>query len=422
MRRRETYIDYYDRIYPLYGKYRNRVKNITIVITEACQMRCTYCYECRKNDSSMTKETVKKIVDFLFEEDAKRSPLLNPENAECLILDFIGGEPLLKIDLIDYFVVYFRQKAASLNHRWATQYVINITSNGLLYDSPKVQDFIRRNFGKVSFTISIDGNKELHDSCRKLINGDPTYDLVLKNAKKLLEQQPWASTKMTLSPENIMHTYEGIRSLYEDVGYHAIYANCVFEEGWTQEHAREFYAQLIKLGDWIIDNGLEDTLFCSLFDESIGQPLSPCNNQNWCGGNGAMLSFTPDGSIQPCLRYARLSLGNSQPELRIGDLENGLLGKPEYEENLGCLQSITRRSQSTDECFNCPIASGCAWCSGYNYQVFGTPNKRATFICPMHKARVLANHHYWNRLYKKRGIDRIFELHMPEEWIKELTD
>ena len=81
-------------------------------------------------------------------------------------LIFIGGEPLLEIDLIDYFMRYFRQKAVELNHRWAIHYMISISTNGILYNNPKVQQFIRKNQGRLSLTITIDGNKELHDSCR----------------------------------------------------------------------------------------------------------------------------------------------------------------------------------------------------------------------------------------------------------------
>ena len=61
---------------------------------------------------------------------------------------------------------------------------------------------------------------------------------------------------------------------------------------------------------------------------------------------------------------------------------------------------MTRCSQSTDECINCPIAAGCAWCSAYNYEYFGELNKRATFICIMHKARALANVYFWNKYYR----------------------
>ena len=87
-----------------------------------------------------------------------------------------------------------------------------------------------------------------------------------------------------------------------------------------------------------------------------------------------------------------------------------------------CLQKITRRSQSTDECFYCPIARGCSWCTAYNYEVFGTINKRATFICPMHKARALANVYYWNKYYQLKESDKRFTNYCPKEWALEIID
>ncbi len=86
-----------------------------------------------------------------------------------------------------------------------------------------------------------------------------------------------------------------------------------------------------------------------------------------------------------------------------------------------CLKCITRRSQSTDECYNCPVARGCAWCSAYNYDCFGTPDKRTTFHCDMHKARVLANVYFWNNLYRKLKLDKRFAFHMPDEWALEIV-
>lgn len=70
--------------------------------------------------------------------------------------------------------------------------------------------------------------------------------------------------------------------------------------------------------------------------------------------------------------------------MNVGNIYTGYLSTDEEKKNLALISNITRRSQSTDECFYCPIANGCSWCSGYNYEEFGTPNKRATYICCMH--------------------------------------
>ena len=84
------------------------------------------------------------------------------------------------------------------------------------------------------------------------------------------------------------------------------------------------------------------------------------------------------------------------------------------------LQSINRVNQSTEECINCPIASGCAWCQAYNYQDSGEFFHRATYICDMHKATSLANVYYWNMKYKKLHRPYLFKMWLPEEEIKKI--
>ena len=127
-----------------------------------------------------------------------------------------------------------------------------------------------------------------------------------------------------------------------------------------------------------------------------------------------MLAFDPNGVAYPCLRYMPSSLGTSQPPITVGSVD-GIFETPEDRHVKDYLDSITRRSQSTDECFNCPIAAGCAWCSAWNYQKYGTPNKRDTGICLMHKARSLANVYYWNKWYKQNGDDKKFKMYLPKQ-------
>jgi uncharacterized protein len=59
----------------------------------------------------MTEETAKEIVDFLFEQHKNPHPLC-PIKKETpgLILDFIGGEPLMNVKVIDYIADYFFNK------------------------------------------------------------------------------------------------------------------------------------------------------------------------------------------------------------------------------------------------------------------------------------------------------------------------
>ena len=47
---------------------------------------------------------------------------------------------------------------------------------------------------------------------------------------------------------------------------------------------------------------------------------------------------------------------------------------------------------------------------------------RATYICEMHKARVLANVYFWNKKYQKHGENKVFRNNVPEAWALRIID
>ena len=98
----------------------------------------------------MPLEISKKAIDMLFDEDEQNSKYVNDEAASGIILDFIGGEQLLTIDLIDQICDYFLYTAIDRNHRWATRFMISMSSNGSHYFQPNVQAFMRKWAGRVS--------------------------------------------------------------------------------------------------------------------------------------------------------------------------------------------------------------------------------------------------------------------------------
>lgn len=409
-------IAYQDIMGIFYPDDKRITRTITFQVTEACNLQCTYCYQICKSNKRMDLAVAKKFVDYLLSD---KSDYVNSGNTKAIILDFIGGEPLLEIDLIDAICDYWLSRCIELHHPWATQYMISACSNGVLYFDEKVQAFIKKHKGHLSLSISIDGDKALHDKCRIFPDGTGSYDAASSAAKHYMENFGQLGSKITICPENLPYLSQAVQH-FIDLGYRDINANCVFENVWNISHARLLYYQMKQLADYLLDSNLYDEVECSLFQASFFHPLSPEENQNWCGGTGAMLACDPDGNLYPCLRYMPSSLGGQQEPYIIGTVDTGIGDTACRRDCIACLNAVTRRSQSTDECFGCPIAAGCAWCSAYNYQVFGTPDKRATFICDMHKARALANVYYWNRVYQKRGEAKVMENHCPREWALEI--
>lgn len=401
---RKSSLDIYNELYP---DDKKGFKGLTFQVTEDCCLKCTYCYQTKKSKNKMTFEVAKKFIDSLLNDEYSCATRENTWGISC---DFIGGEPLMEIDLIEQIMDYLITRMIELDHPWLYNTYFGICSNGILYQTPRVQKFFKKYAHMCGLAISIDGNKDLHDSCRIDLNGNGSYDRAIAAAHEYKEQYgSMPITKMTLAPQNIRYTSDAIKNLIHE-GYDEIHLNCQFEDGWKLEHARIFYDQLVELTDYVINNELYDKIYISIFDENFFRPLDPViHDENWCGGTTTnMIAVDYKGDLFPCIRYMDSSLNGAQPPILIGNVDRGYLASESDVKNIEKISNITRRSQSTDECYYCPIAAGCAWCSGLNYQETGSANCRVTHICIMHKARALANVYYWNKLYEHLGLDKKF--------------
>lgn len=383
-------------------------KNITFIVTKDCQLACKYCYLVGKNvQERMSWDTAKAFVDYVLDHEHD-----DDFAYESVIWDFIGGEPFLEIDLIDKVCNYIKTEMFRRNHHWFNSYRFSFSTNGINYDSDKVQKFISANKDHLSIGITIDGTERKHDLNRvwKLPTLDKngltqpsergSYKDVVRNIPLWLSQFPDASTKVTISSADIPYICESVLHLYE-LGIHQVNINCVFEDVWHEGDDNSFEEQLLKLADSIIDNRLYEENSCSFFVERLGKPMNcVSDNQNWCGA-GRMLAVDAAGYFYPCTRFAQYSLREKEAWI-IGNIHDGI-----DKNRLRPFLTLDRCTQSTPECINCEVAQGCAWCQGENYDAAQTHTvfQRSIAICKMHKARVRANNYYWNKLYRRLELE-----------------
>ena len=373
-------------------------KNITFIVTKDCQLACKYCYLVGKNEKErMSWEVAKQAIDYILDNE-------NDFKEGSVVWDFIGGEPFLEIDLIDKICDYLKYEMFRRNHHWFDSYRFSFSTNGINYDTEKVQNFIKKNREHLSIGITIDGTEVKHDINRVYKGNDErgSYKDVVRNIPLWLEQFPNASTKVTIASPDIPYIKESVLHLYS-LGIKEVNINCVFEEVWKEGDDKKFEEQLMQLADAIIDGDYFRDYACSFFMENIGKPLDPLqDNQNWCGA-GRMLSVDAAGNFYPCTRFAQYSLRDKKAWM-IGNVNDGI-----DKNKLRPFLSLDRCTQSKKECIDCEVASGCAWCQGENYDAAesNTIYQRATAICKMHKARVRANNYYWNKLYRKLELEGI---------------
>lgn len=376
-------------------------KTITFIVTKDCQLACKYCYLVGKNTKErMSFDVAKSAIDYVLSHEDEM-----PE--ESVVFDFIGGEPFLEIELIDEICDYIKTEMFRKNHHWFNSFRFSFSTNGINYHTEKVQNFIKKNREHLSIGITIDGTKKKHDLNRiwktpemergvmpKPEEERGSYEYVVRNIPLWLEQFPDAATKVTISSADIPFIKESVLHLYS-LGIHEVNINCVFEDVWNEGDDIKYEEQLMQLADIIIENKLYKDYTCSFFSESLGKPLDcQLQNQNWCGA-GKMLAIDAVGNFYPCTRFAQYSLRDKKAWV-IGNIQEGI-----DKNKLRPFLTLDRCTQSTQECIECEVAEGCAWCQGENYDAADTPTvfQRSVAICKMHKARVRANNYYWSKLY-----------------------
>lgn len=367
------------------------IRRVVFIVTQDCQLRCNYCYLVGKNKTGqMTWETAKQIANFLMS-----LPVVEDE----VIFDFIGGEPLLEIDLIIQISDYLVERMKEINHPWQNNYSFRFTTNGLNYSSKKVQKYISKYKDKLSVQISIDGTKRKHDLNRKYANGKGSYDDLLPSVKLWVKQFGEKATSfMVISHEDLPYLSESVIHLLS-LSIKDIVVSLVVEDVWKDGDGTLFEKELMIIADYVISKRLWDKVTISPFENKIGKTnkdvhIYPCGNP--------MYVFDSNGQIYSCVRFVDYSLRSEKPRI-IGTLQTGI----DYNK-LRPLLSFDRESCYPDKCLKCEIESCCRWCPAENYDAStsGTIFQRTTTVCQLHKANVRVNNYFWNKIKYIEGNER----------------
>lgn len=361
---------------------------ITFVVTKACQLQCKYCYLVGKNQKGrMSFDIAQKAIDNILNEKRFLS-------IPSITFDFIGGEPLLEIELLENITSYIMFATRKLAHPWMDNFHLKITTNGLLYCDDKVQRYINKYRDKLRLSISFDGIRSKHDLNRIFPNGQGSYDKVMASIPLWREQFPEEGTKMVVSHEDLQFVKDSAIFLMH-LGIKVFDINTVLEDVWKSGDDAIYEKQLIELADYIIDNDLEEDVRISVFDPNIGMPLDKDQKLNPC--EKMLLAIDSEGNYYSCMRFIDYSLRNKKARV-IGNIYEGINWN-----KLRPYKTIDNLSYSLPKCLECEIASGCKSCLAENYDssISGSIYQRSVATCLMHKAKVRANNYYWNKLNHK---------------------
>jgi uncharacterized protein len=390
--------------------------NVTFNTNEDCNLSCKYCYELNKKPRILSLDYAKRFIDII---------LSDPDPIGCIgtkdewiinrgiILDFIGGDSFMHVDLMDEILNYFVYRVNTITpyHKWANNWRASISSNGTLFGNKKCQKFIKKWRDVLSIGISIDGCPAIHDANRifaKLgANGEEIGSMAT-----IRKWWPWLNeinphitkvTKATCSRSSIPYLFESLKFMHEELGIVYINQNFIMEAtGCTEEDYKELENQLAKCREYVFNHRHE--MHWSMMDEHFLKRLSNDDislDANWCG-SGSMPALSISGNIYPCFRWLPHTQEDETKaeEYRVGDVWNGFNRKESFRK----VREATRRKISPPECLVCEYEPCCAYCIGGCYSEYGC-FKRTTHICEITKILAKAAEEYWRMYDKAEGTD-----------------
>lgn len=149
------------------------ISKITILPTEKCNLRCTYCYESHKL-GRMSADVQQRVKRFLTK---------NIPGKKALYLSWFGGEPLLEKDI----VLDISGHAWRVCNSTGASMEMEITTNGMFVDSATLDSLAQ--MGRTTFQITLDGPKEAHNLRRIGPNGAETFDLIIDAVRRIIEHR-----------------------------------------------------------------------------------------------------------------------------------------------------------------------------------------------------------------------------------------
>lgn len=195
--------------------------SITILPTLDCNCRCWYCYEEHNAGTNMKPETVELVKKHI---DLKLS---SPE-MKYFHLGFFGGEPLMGFNNVVMPLLSFsKQRCEEKGIRFDAHFTTNAT---LLTD--KMISEMKGLDIPISFQITLDGNREAHDSVRCTRFGKPTFDTIIKNIHKLLKKQFKVGLRVNYTNANIDTTSDIVDEFKDLAEGEKIWLNVFFQQVW----------------------------------------------------------------------------------------------------------------------------------------------------------------------------------------------
>lgn len=327
-------------------------KKIMILLTEACNLNCIYCYEHYKNPRKMNFSVAKKILDEFY---AATKP------GDTTLIEVFGGEVFINFDLLKQIDDY-----VMTNYGDRKNYFETTTNGTLVHDEIKEWLYNRRDRYIVS--LSLDGTREMHNKNRPFISGEGSYDSI--DIKFFLSTWSDCQAKLTMSVLTLPNLAEGIIAIHE-LGF---VCDATLSTGvdWNYKENEELFAnQLLELVDYYVEH--PDIELCTMLNYDLRLVFSKLNkNLRFCGAGEMTRCYDIEGNVYPCQGFAPVALGKEADAYKDYDVNKF---------------DLTRNNP----CVKCQFFFLCANCYSANFVITGCCHLVDINQCMTYRMCILAS-------------------------------
>jgi uncharacterized protein len=370
---------------------------LTLILTEDCNLRCRYCYQ---------KNFIRNEMPFEVATQALESAIRAGETE--IALTFFGGEPLLRSEMLLRILAHARR----LEREHGIRIGAKTPTNGLLL----TQEFIDRAAELSLFiSLSFDGVRAAQDGGRVTPEGASSFDRALAALRLLASSRRPFGVYSVITPWNVGAYAESREFLWRE-GARIFVSAIDYMSDWSPsdiETLRSQYKQVALFYRRLLSQ--RQHFHLEPFDSRISQRTRP---KDWtrCCPAVTQVTVGPDGTLYGCVEYFYRRM---HP---LGHVDTWL--------NPAAVKAVAQeRAGLQPECRDCGVRDRCNHnCACVNLRTTGKANVPPVSLCLTEQETLFVIDAIALQLYQEKVPEFLLRqysasfhmLRSIESWIEEL--
>ena len=319
------------------------LKQMNLILTNACNLSCSYCYEQHKKDfGRFTNESLLSAYRFLNKSN----------NKQRKVFQFFGGEPLIHKDII---LDFLQRNEAELeeNARGENNTVVGIVTNGLLLSDELIDKYFNYDF--TFMLISLDTDRAEVDH-REI--GQDKINILMDQISRIPEgpkSEKRVTIRCTLARENAPYFKDFTNNLYARGIRRIVVHPLVLDSArgfirWTDDEWNGLHNNILEVLEQYQDLQIH-------FSEGVGQ-----KGEENCMIGSDMIAIDGSGDFSGCYFFTNQKGGPTSDTI-LGNIFQEKIYIDRYKR---FQREYAKMFEEEEQCKTCDYKNACYQCPAGN--------------------------------------------------------